>query len=342
MINRTEIPLLLSLQIVKWKINVPSIKYIFKEEFSRYRSNYNLLPKVVCMNGLLRFCCIVLLFSSFSILRASDISPQNDRIILASFYPMYITALNVAQGVPGVKVINMTKPQTGCLHDYQLTPQDLKTLSTAWAFVVNGGGMESFIDKALRQQPNLKIINASKGIELLKGEGNEGDNPHVWVSVSNAIAQVKNVADGLAAIDPSNAARYKANADSYIVKLTALRKKMHDGLSNISSRGIITFHEAFPYFAKEFNLTIVAVIEREPGSEPSAGELAQTVNIIRSHKVKALFAEPQYPARAAETIARETGLKVYELDPAATGPASPDAYIQIMESNLAVLQSALQ
>ena len=292
------------------------------------------------MNGLIRFFGLVL--SATCILSSAEASDKNDRIILASFYPMYIMALNVAQGVPGVRVINMTKPQTGCLHDYQLSPQDVKTLSTAWAFVVNGGGMESFIDKAIKQQPNLKIINASRGIELIKGDGNEGDNPHVWVSVGDAISQVKNVAEGLSAIAPKNATRYHTNADVYVAKLEALRKRMHDGLANISSREIITFHEAFPYFAKEFNLNIVAVIEREPGSEPNARDLAETIKIIRSHKVKALFAEPQYSPKAAETIAHETGIKVSVLDPAASGPESPDAYINIMDANLKSLESALK
>jgi zinc transport system substrate-binding protein len=293
------------------------------------------------MNGLFRITAIII-GVVFSYSAASPDQHKNDRILLASFYPMYIMALNVADGVPGIKVMNMTKPQTGCLHDYQLTPQDMKTLSTAWAFVVNGAGMESFIDKAVKQQPKLKIINASKGIELIKGEGEEGDNPHVWVSVSLAIQQVKNIADDLAAIDTVNARQYHANADAYVVKLETLRKKMHEGLATISSRDIITFHEAFPYFAKEFGLNIVAVIEREPGSEPSAGELAATVKTIKEHKVKALFAEPQYPAKAAQTIAHETGLKVYVLDPAASGPVSLDSYILIMETNLVVLREALK
>jgi len=292
------------------------------------------------MNNAIRFCAVSLLV--VSILWANEVPKKNGRIILASFYPMYISTLNVAQGVPGLKVVNMTKPQTGCLHDYQLTPQDMKTLSTAWVFVVNGGGMEAFIDKAVKQQPMLKIIDASKGIELIKGDGEEGDNPHVWVSVSCAILQVKNVADGLAAADTANAAKYQANAAAYIVKLEALKTKMHKGLANIVSRDIITFHEAFPYFAKEFNLHIAAVIEREPGSEPSAGEFAKTIKTIKSHNVKALFAEPQYPAKAAQTIARETGLKVYTLDPAASGPDSKDAYLRIMESNLVQLQAALK
>jgi zinc transport system substrate-binding protein len=294
----------------------------------------------VCMNILSR--SVLLLVSVISVLLADSATKPGDRTILASFYPMYITALNVAQEVPGVEVVSLTKQQTGCLHDYQLTPQDIKTISTAWAFVVNGGGMEAFLDKVVKQYPKLNIIDASKGITLINGEGGEGDNPHVWVSVSGAIAQVKNVVDGLAAIDTANAVRYRANGDAYVARLETLRTKMHEGLANISSHDIITFHEAFPYFAKEFNLHIVAVIEREPGSEPSAGELARTVKIIKQKKVKALFAEPQYPAKAAQTIAKETGLNVYILDPAATGPASSDAYIRIMESNLKVLQEALK
>jgi zinc transport system substrate-binding protein len=285
---------------------------------------------------------VLLLVSVISVLLADSATKPGDRTILASFYPMYITTLNVTREVPGVEVVSLTKQQTGCLHDYQLTPQDIKTISTAWAFVVNGGGMEAFLDKVVKQYPKLNIIDASKGITLINGEGEEGDNPHVWVSVSGAIAQVKNVVDGLAAIDTANAVRYRANGDAYVARLETLRTKMHEGLANISSRDIITFHEAFPYFAKEFNLHIVAVIEREPGSEPSAGELARTVKIIKQNKVKALFAEPQYPAKAAQIIAKETGLKVFILDPAATGPASSDAYIRIMESNLKVLQEALK
>jgi len=291
------------------------------------------------MNSAVRF--VILLLSVIQILRADDVPNNKDRILLTSFYPVYITALNVAQGVPNVKVVNMVKPQSGCLHDYQLSPQDLKTLSTAWVFVVNGCGMESFLDKVIKQKQCLKIIDASKGIELIKDQEGIG-NPHVWVSVSCAILQVKNVADGLVKLDPANAAKYRANADAYIFKLKALCANMHRGLAEISSRNIITFHEAFPYFANEFNLNIVAVIEREPGSEPSAGELAQTIKTVRSHKVRALFAEPQYPTKAAQTIARETGLKVFVLNPAVTGPDFPDAYICIMESNLNVLKESLK
>jgi zinc transport system substrate-binding protein len=282
----------------------------------------------------------------------ADNGKKSNLNIVTSFYPIYIATLNVTENIPGVNVINMTKPQAGCLHDYQLTPQDLKTLSVSSIFVINGGGMENFLGKVINQYKNLKIIDASKGIELIRNEcdgnheghehGHEEFNPHVWVSVSGAIAQVKNICNALIAVDSANKAMYQKNGDSYIAKLELLRKEMFDGLASVTSRNIITFHEAFPYFAREFSLSIVAVIQREPGSEPSAGELAETIKIVKQHKVKALFAEPQYPAKAAQTIARETGVKLFTLDPAVTGEMKSDAYVNTMRQNLKVLQLALK
>ena len=276
--------------------------------------------------------------------KQNNTATNKNFVVVTSFYPMYISTINITRDVPGVEVINMTKPQTGCLHDYQLVPDDVQKLEKASAFVVNGAGMEAFMDKAVKQQPKLKIVDASKGIVLLKNESGE-ENPHVWVSVSNAIIQVKNIAEQLAALDPANAEKYKSNANVYTKKLESLREDMHSNLDNVKTKDIITFHEAFPYFAKEFNLNIIDVIEREPGTEPSPKELEETISKVKQLKVKALFAEPQYPAKAAEVIAKETGAKVFILNPAVTGESKPDAYddyIIIMKKNLDVLKEALQ
>ena len=256
--------------------------------------------------------------------------------IVTSFYPIHIAVLNVARNVPGVEVINLTPPITGCLHDYSMTPQDLRTLARADAFVINGLGMESFLDEAVKRLPYLRVVDASRGIKPLD------DNPHVWVSVTLAIQQVQNIADALEEFDPDHAERYRANADAYIARLDALRRRMSEGLDGVKNRNIVTLHEAFPYFAREFGLRVVAVIEREPGSEPSARELAQTIDIVRQTGAPALFAEPQYPAKAIDTIAAETGAKVYTLDPAVTGPMEPGAYLGIMETNLETLMAALK
>ncbi len=260
--------------------------------------------------------------------------------LVGSFYPIYIMALNVVKDVPDVSVSNLTPPMTGCLHDYTVTTGDMKKLADAQVFVANGAGMESFLDRVIAQYPQIKIIKLADGIPLIKGEGEEGDNPHVWVSISLAIAEVNNFGKDMEKFDPAHADLYRKNAGAYVNKLETLRKKMRTELAPYKGRKIITFHEAFPYFAQEFGFKIAAVVEREPGSEPSAGELSTTVDLIRKAGIKTLFSEPQYPAAAAETIANETGATVYMLDPAVTGPNDPDAYINIMENNLEVLKSA--
>ena len=272
----------------------------------------------------------------------SAASETKDIKIVASFYPMYIMAKNVVKDVPGVSVQNLTPPLTGCLHDYTVTTNDMKKLADAQVFVANGAGMESFLDKIIAQHPNIKIIQLAGGIPLIKGEGNEGDNPHLWVSISNAIMQVKNLGKAMGEFDLNHKELYAKNAANYVAKLETLSQKMHSELASYKGRAIITFHEAFPYFAQEFGLNIAAVVEREPGSEPSAKELADTIELIKKNGIPALFSEPQYSGAAAETIAKETGAKVYTLDPAVTGPDDYDAYINIMENNLEVLKQSFQ
>ncbi|NLW92605.1 MAG: zinc ABC transporter substrate-binding protein [Syntrophomonadaceae bacterium] len=267
---------------------------------------------------------------------------SGDKVIVTSFYPVYILTQNVCANIPGIMVVNMTEPQTGCLHDYQLRPEDVKTLEKADVFVINGAGAEAFMDKVIQQQPNLTIIEASHGIKLIEGAGNQGDNPHVWVSPALYIKEIENVISGLVQADPAHATQYQSNGQAYIKKIKTLQKGMHRELDALKHRNVVTFHEAFPYFAQEFKLNVVAIIEREPGSAPSAAELAQTIETVKKSGTRALFAEPQYSVKAAQTIASETGATVYSLDPGVTGPDQPDAYIKIMTQNLRILKEALE
>lgn len=272
----------------------------------------------------------------------NNTSDKEDFIIVTSFYPIYISTINIAKDIDGVQVVNMTDPITGCLHDYYITPEDMKQLEEADVFVINGAGMESFMDDVTAQMKDLTVIEASKGIPLIEEDTDEEVNPHVWVSISHAITQVKNIQAELSKIDPVHSKDYEDNANEYIAQLEALKTKMHEELKNITKRDIITFHEAFPYFGEEFDLNIVAVIETEPGSQPSAKELADTIDIIREKNIKALFAEPQYSKQSADTIANETGATVYILDPVVDGPMETSAYINIMNKNLEVLKQALK
>lgn len=299
---------------------------------------------------------------------AENIPNTNENIrIVTSFYPIYLHVINITKNVPGVEVVNMTKPQTGCLHDYQLTPNDLKTLENADIFVINGGGMESFMDKVVSQLSNLNVVNASEGISLLKEEQNHEDyeiheheegehhdndhdhdheyNPHVWVSITGAIAQVENITNELANIDKGNENIYRENSQSYIYKLQSLSEEMHNVLDNVTYNDIITFHEAFPYFAHEFGLNIVGTIIQEEDTEPTAKQIEQIIKTIKDLDVKAVFVEPQYSSKVADVVAKETNVKIYTLDPIVTGEANPDqedAYIIKMRENLKILEEALK
>lgn len=294
---------------------------------------------------------IMIIFSGCS-KESIDTSKFN---IVTSFYPMYIATANIVNGVEDVELRNLTASTTGCLHDYQLTTANMVTLSTADVLIVNGGGMESFIEKAVETYEDLKVIDASDGIiheheeeEIEHNDEGElehthehGENAHIWVSISKHIEQIKKIRDELVKIDSKNAEAYIENTYNYILKLEDLKTRMHQSLDNIENKKIVTFHEAFEFFAEEFALEIVAVIEREPGTYPSAGEVANIIDLVRSKEVKAIFVEPQYSRSAADTIARETGVPVYTLDPVVTGELNKDSYIALMNHNLEVLEEAL-
>ncbi len=282
------------------------------------------------------------LFLSVSCVKQEQQHPQSRQesggiSITATFYPLYIMLMNITDNVPGVTLTLLAPAETGCLHDYQLTTQDMKTISACSIIVANGAGMEDFLEKVLEEKKDAVII-ASEGYDLID------DNAHIWVSPKGASHEVRQIARGLARLDPDHAAAYTANADAYCAKLSELSARMHQTLDGFQGASIITFHEAFPYFASEFKLNTAAVIEREAGTSPSAKELAELIAVVKSHQGAdgvSLFAETQYSSAAAEVIAAETGLTVYELDPAVTGIMDKDAYLTAMEKNMQVLQQAL-
>ena len=285
----------------------------------------------------------------------SGCAAQTDgqKVIVTSFYPMYILTQNVAAGIDGVTVQNMAEQNVGCLHDYQLQTRDMVTLEGADALVINGGGMEQFMDKVMTLRADLPVINASEGIEMLPSESehdhddhddhdHEGEvmNAHVWLDPSLAIVQVRNIAEGLANADPEHADAYRSNAEAYILKLEQLRAEMAEQLAPYAGREIITFHEAFTYFAEAFGLHVAGVIATEPGEEPSTRDIADTCDLVNTLGIRTLFVEPQYPQKAAQTIARETGASIYTLDPCVSGDGSMESYENIMRENARVLTEA--
>ena len=274
--------------------------------------------------------------------------------IVTSFYPIYIFALNLTDGLEGVEVRNLTAPDTGCLHDYQLQTGDMKKLAAADAFLINGAGMESYLAGVMEAFPELKSVDASQGIELIcsdeqeHGHGHDHDhsdvNAHVWLDAENAQIMVRNLAEGLMEACPEQAEAIAANRDAYLARLEALDGEITAALADLPRRDMVTFHEAFPYFARAYGLNVAAVVNREPSDSLSPAKLAELVKLVRSLGVPPLFVEPQYEDMAAQTLARETGAAVFTLDPAVTGPEEnvPLTYYEdVMRANVQVLITAL-
>lgn len=297
------------------------------------------------------FMVSAVFFSSCSKKESKDLSSGKTKIS-ATFFPLYVMLLNITEGAD-VELSMLAPANTGCLHDYQLTTKDMKVIEECDILVVNGAGMEDFLDKALSIKKDSTVI-ASEGYDLLTEEGSLQPNAHVWVSLEGAVYEVNKITQGLCALDAKSAELYKKNAESYVKKIKSLQTRMQSELTLLKGRSVITFHEAFPYFAKEFSLNTIAVVEREPGTEPTARELKEIVSLIKSAalqnkgQIPLLFAEPQYSSSAAQIIAAETGLKVQELDPAVTiaedaasDEALKNSYLKTMEKNLAVLKSVL-
>ena len=273
--------------------------------------------------------------------------------VVTSFYPVWLFTLNLTDGIPDLNVKNLASPDTGCLHDYQLSTGDLKTLSGADVFLINGAGMETYLDHVFSAFPDLPVVSAADGIPLLNdssslqiGETEDADMPnaHIWLDASNAAAMVRNLAEGLIRVMPEYEAVIRTNAENYTARLLQLDSTLKDSLSSLPHTDIVTFHEAFPYFAKAYGLTVAAVVNREPGETLTPAQMARLADVVGQLGNPPLFVEPQYDDLSARILAAETGAPVYSLDPIVTGPESDvpsDYYETVMLRNMAVLCEAL-
>lgn len=274
---------------------------------------------------------------------------DEDFVVVTSFYPMYIATMNVIGDTEGVTLKNLSEPQTGCLHDFQLTPADMKLLSTADVFVINGGGIESFMEEIARQYPDLVVIEASEGIELLCEEdahsheedahGHEEEehshdvNAHAWMSVELYRKQVENIAGGLAKVAPDFAESFLANAGSYDRKLEELQVEQDNLLKLTQGKEAIMFHCAYDYVAEDLGLEVAFCMDLDEERQVSAGEVAEVLEVIEHHGVKYIFAEELYGADMCKMVQKEVDVEVIYLDPLNRGEYEADSYIQGMRQN---------
>jgi zinc transport system substrate-binding protein len=273
--------------------------------------------------------------------------------VLATFAPIHSLALNVAGDAADVSIL--VPPNTGP-HDYSFSPSDIAKIARADVVIMNGVGLEGWLEKGIKtaSKKDLLVVDTSRGIDLITGlevrklagvksepdPDAGGGNPHIWLSPLNAITQVKNICDGLAARDPENAQTYKKNADAYNNRLKTLDKDIRSATDSITNKNLITFHDTFPYFARDYGFTVAATFEESPGKEPSPKAIKQLRDIIKSAHVVALFSEPQYSAKAMQVFGQEFKVPVVQLDPMETGDGKKDFYERVMRKNLETLIAA--
>lgn len=290
----------------------------------------------------------------------SEPAGARETVVVTTTYPVYLFAEAVTRGVADYDVRLMIDQPVSCLHDYTLTVTDMRTLESADLLVISGAGLEETMEDALDTISDTPVIDCSAGVELLAAEEHsheahdheeeasghdhhEGD-PHIWMDPRLACAMLDNLAEGLSAQDPDHADAFRANAQDAEARIMDRYAALKAQLSNLSPRALITFHDGFGYFARAFDLTILRAIEEEAGSEASARDVVEIVELVKVHSLPAIFTEVNGSAATAELISRECGADVVPLDLIMSRNPDDgdgvDVYLTRLAADVAAIQEA--
>lgn len=295
---------------------------------------------------------ILLLLLSFSLTACgtqTHTTKESEALtVVTSFYPVYLLAQAAAEGAEGVALKNMAQPQTGCLHDYELTISDMKLLEGADVLLINGSGMESFLEQAMERYPHLQVVDTSAGIALLEeaehhhaGEEetqhhHEG-NPHLWLSPARAAKQVEHIANALSILDTAEAEIFKQNAADFQKDA----EKLLQGAAQIgipAGEYCAVFHEGFAYFAELFSMETAVSIFADEYQMPSAKELTEAAEEAKLHGVRFFLAADDTGKSYGEVLASEEGKQLLLLDPLTTAESASLSYMERMQNNIEAIE----
>ncbi|MGI8871123.1 MAG: metal ABC transporter substrate-binding protein [Candidatus Limnocylindria bacterium] len=219
----------------------------------------------------------------------------------------------------GGDLVNVTSlvPANGDVHTFAPRPSDIRAVAGARLLVMNGLGFDDWLQRTMgnaaqASTPLIKLAEGLSGVQLIGSDRSGSQNPHLWMDVGYGQLYVDRILGGLERADPANGARYRSQAATYRSRLAALDRWVREQVGGVpaTNRRIVTFHDAFPYYARAYGITIVGVAVPAPGQDPSAGYTAQLVGAIRQAGVKAIFSERQFPVKLADQLAAETGTRV--------------------------------
>lgn len=260
--------------------------------------------------------------------------------IAATTLPVYEFTVFLCQNTD-ISVSRLVTENVSCLHDYSVQVDQMRTVEAAQVVVLNGAGLEEFLEDALKHAGN--VIDASADLELSCGDvhHHEGHrhayDPHIWLSPENAKQMCKTICDRLCVMYPAHKTQFEQNLVGIIRQLDDLQAYGETSLKDLEYRDLITFHDGFTYFAESFSLHILKAVEEESGSEASAKELIELIKLVKTNALPAIFTEVNGSTAAAEIISAETGAKVYTLDMAMTG----NSYFEAMYHNIDTIKEAL-
>jgi zinc transport system substrate-binding protein len=211
-------------------------------------------------------------------------------------------------------VVTVIVPPGAEPHTFEPTPSQMREVAKADLYVMNGAGLEFWMNKVLEVNKKMAIVDSSKGVALLQENGGEMD-PHIWISLRNAGLQVNNICSGLVLVDPTNKDYYTKNRDNYLQKLQSLDEELSRSFVSTKSKIFIVHHPAWAYFARDYGLEEVPLMENE--KEPGPKYLGEVVDLAKKNNIITIFVEPEYNPKAAEVISREMNASIISLDPLA-------------------------
>ena len=278
------------------------------------------------------------LFLIVLLLLLSGCGKDTDAQIVASTLPVYEFTSALCQGTD-ISVSRLITEEVSCLHDYTLQVTQMQAVEAADVVVLNGGGLEDFLEDVLKTAD--RVVDASEGMELSCGHHHEGhnheDDPHIWLSPEKAKQMSRLICEELSKLYPAHKEQFSANLTELLGKFDTLQVYGETELSSLKNRNLITFHDGFSYFAESFDLHILKAVEEESGSEASAKELIEIIDLVKFNCLPAIFTERNGSTAAATVISAETGAKVYSLDMAMAG----DSYFDAMYHNIRTVKEAL-
>ena len=238
--------------------------------------------------------------------------PGGERLVVVTIAPQEEMVKAVAGGQ--VNVLIMIPPGSDP-HTYEPSPHQLAEASRASVYLAVGKGLlpveDTLTGRLQAMNPSLIVVDTSSGIDYL-GAGNSRD-PHVWLSLKNAVIMVTNIEEAFTRTDPSHKQAYEEGAGDYIRRIEALDRTINDSFSGKVNRTIIASHPAWGYFARDYNLTIIAI--EEEGKEPTPKDLEALVERARESGVTVIFADALENRRNAEVIAAEIGASIETVNP---------------------------